>query len=94
MKMVEIEYAMMTTYKDAKITMKSNNPEIVDDTGRVKNAPQTATTVSYTVTVTAGNTTKTQTFYSVVPGTTSWHQMNGIYKSAIIWNKGNFVVNR
>lgn len=94
MKMVEIEYTMMTTYKDAKITMKSNNPEIVDDTGRVKNAPQTATTVSYTVTVTAGNTTKTQTFYSVVPGTTSWHQMNGIYKSAIIWNKGNFVVNR
>ena len=94
MKMVEIEYAMMTTYKDAKITMKSNNPDIVDNTGRVKNPPQTATTVSYTVTVTAGNTTKTQTFYCVVPGTTSWQQWNGIYKSALIWNKGNFVVNR
>ena len=81
-------------YNDVKIEMKSNDPSIVDNTGRVINPPAVATTVSYTITVTCGSVSKTITLYSVIPGTTSWLKWNGTYKSSYIWNEGNFVVNR
>ena len=68
--------------------------DIIDETGRVKNAPEVATTVGYTITVTSGSTTKTIKLYTVVPGTTSWQKWNGIYKSSLIWNDGDFVVNK
>ena len=54
MKMVEVNYILMKDYKDVQITMKSNNPEIVDNTGRVYNPPMTTTTISYDVTITSG----------------------------------------
>ena len=94
MKMVEINYILQKDYSDVKITMKSDDPSIVADNGRVINPPKTATTVGYTITVTAGSTTKTIKLYSVVPGSTSWHKLDGIYPASLIWNKGNFVVNK
>ncbi len=94
MKMVDLEYTIAKDYNDVTIEMVSNNPSIVDNTGRVINAPSVATTVSYTVTVTCGSETKSITLYSVVPGTTSWLKWNGTYKSSYIWNNGDFVVNK
>ena len=94
MKMIEINYILGKDYKDVKISMVSDNPDIVDNTGRVVNAPQVATTVGYTITVTLGSTTKSIKLYSVVPGTTSWQKWDGIYPSSLIWNEGNFVVNK
>ena len=94
MKMIEINYILGKDYKDVKISMVSDNPDIVDNTGRVVNAPQVATTVGYTITVTLGSTTKSIKLYSVVPGTTSWQKWDGIYPSSLIWNNGNFVVNK
>ena len=70
--------------------MKSNNPEIVNDFGRVTNAPSITTTVSYTVTVSDGTNSKTITLYSVVPGTTTWEQWNGTYSAKKIWNDGRY----
>ena len=90
MEMVEMEYLMQTKYKDAKITMVSNNPNIVDKTGRVIKAPSVTTTVSYTVTVELNGQTKSITLYSVVPGTTTWEQWSGLYPANRIWNEGKY----
>ncbi len=94
MKMVSVNYTLFKDYSDVKISMKSDNPDIVADNGRVINYPTVATTVGYTVTVTLGSTTKTIKLYSVVPGTTSWQKWDGRYPTAVIWNEGNFIVNK
>ena len=91
MKMVELNYTLQKYYSDVEISMKSNNPSIVDETGRVVNAPATTTTVSYDVTVKVGSESKTVTLYSVIPGTTTWEQWDGTYPSSKVWNGGNFV---
>ena len=90
MEMVAVNYEIVKNYPDAKITMKSNNPEIIDNTGRVVNAPATTTTVSYEISVTVGDVTKTITLYSVVPGSTTWQEWNGTYNTNVIWNNGVF----
>ena len=90
MKMVEVNYIIMKDYKDAEITFKSNNPDIVNEIGRVVNPPKTTTTVSYDVTVTIDGLSKTITLYSVIPGTTCWSQWDGSYPSSLIWNNGKF----
>lgn len=94
MKMVEINYILQKNYSDAKISMVSDNTDIVANNGRVINYPSVATTVGYTITVTIGSTTKTIKLYSVVPGTTSWEKWDGTYPASLIWNNGNFVVNK
>ena len=86
--MVDLNYTIMKNYNDATITMKSNNPNIVDNTGRILNGPSVTTTVSYDVTVKIGEVSKTMRLYSVVPGTTTWEQWNGSYPSSQIWNDG------
>ena len=91
MKMVEAEYRLQKDYKGITITMKSNNPDIVDNTGRVIVPPLITTTVSYEVTISDGTNSKTITLASVIPGTTTWEQGNGRYPSSLIWNNGNFV---
>ena len=90
MQLVEVEYTIATQYKDFTITMKSNDPGIVNNTGRVIKAPLTTTTVSYDVTVTHGTTTKTVKLYSVIPGSTTWEQWYGTYSVSTIWNNGEF----
>ena len=90
MEMVELHYLLQTTYKDAEITVVSNNPEIVDNTGHVINAPVITTNVSYEVTVTIGDQSKSIKLHSVVPGTTTWEQWNGLYDISRIWNNGQF----
>lgn len=94
MEMVEINYILQKDYSDIKITMVSDNPNIVANNGRVVNAPTIATTVGYTVTVSSGTTSKTIKLYSVVPGTTSWQRLEGSYTASLIWNDGNFAVNK
>lgn len=94
MKMVAVNYTLFKDYSDVQISMKSDNPDIVADNGRVVNYPSVATTVGYTITVTLGSTTKTIKLYSVVPGTTSWQKWDGRYPTATIWNEGNFIVNK
>ena len=88
MKMVEINYILMKDYSDVEITMKSNDPRLVDDTGRVITKPATTTTVSYDVTVKCGEDTKTMTLYSVIPGSTTWEQWDGVYPSSKGWKWG------
>ena len=90
--MVKLHHEIMKNYPTAEITMVSDNPTIVDNTGRVVKAPETTTTVSYTVTVKLDGQTKSIKLYSVVPGATTWEQWNGTYPSKLIWNEGNFAL--
>jgi len=62
------EHEAMSTYKDYTFEMKSSNPEIVNDLGRVIKQPEYDTCVTYTVTITKGEETKTITMSSMIPG--------------------------
>ncbi len=67
-KLVEAEYELLTKFADAKITVVSNNPDIVDDNGRVIKVPKFTTCVSYTVTIELNGETETITLSSMIPG--------------------------
>ena len=56
--------------KDYSISCQSNNPDILDDSGRIINIPNSTTTVSYTLTITNNktNVAKSATYSSVVHG--------------------------
>ena len=86
MEMSELQYEVRTKYKDAKISIVSHNPEIVDNTGRVISAPEKTTTVAYTLKVELNGETREIKLYSVIPGTTTWEQWNGSYPASRIWN--------
>lgn len=92
MDMVELNYVLAKDYSDIEISMVSNNPDILDNTGRIYNAPVKTQTVSYTITVKNGELNKSITLYSVVPGSTTWEHWNGLYPSLRLWNNGNFLV--
>ena len=79
MEMVEIEYAFMNEFKDVEVTMVSNTPELLTNLGGIKAKPKNTSTVSYTITVKKGDVTKSVTLSSIVPGTTTWAQLNGFY---------------
>ena len=49
--MVDAEYEMTLNYADAKVTFTSNNPELVDNTGRIVGTPEYTTCATYTITV-------------------------------------------
>jgi N-acetylmuramoyl-L-alanine amidase len=66
---VQVEYTMATQFPGASITFVSNNPEILDNHGRIIAMPDEAMTISYTITVTYNQETTTRTFYSYIPGT-------------------------
>lgn len=91
MKMVDLNYIIMKDYSDAKISLKSNNPELLDDTGRIIKQPYLTTTVSYTITVSLGGVTKSVTLSSVIPGATTWETWDGTYSAKTIWNGKKFV---
>ena len=54
-------------YSDAEITFTSNNPEFLDNTGRIIEMPDRAMTVSYTITVNVNDVETSRTFYSYLP---------------------------
>ena len=93
MDMVKVEYIMMKEYSDitVKLTTKS---DIIDSTGLVVKAPTTTQVVEYTITASDGTNSKSITLQAVVPGTTTWNQWYGTYKSSVIWNGGLYSINR
>jgi len=66
---VENEFNVATDHPDAEITFVSNNPEYLDNHGRIIAMPHRAMTVSYTITVTEDGVTNSRTFYTYLPGT-------------------------
>ncbi len=68
LKMVYVEYEVAKNFADYKVTFTSNNPDIIDNTGRIVNRPKYTTNVSYTVTVTKGSESASMTLHSLVIG--------------------------
>ena len=66
--LVQAEYELLTKYNDYTITVVSNNPDIVNNRGRVINRPNLSTSVSYTVTIEKDGVSETITLYSLVEG--------------------------
>lgn len=69
LEMVEVEYEIAKEYSEYKIEFISNNPDVIDNTGRIINQPDTTQNVSYTVKITKGNTVEELTLNAIVPGT-------------------------
>lgn len=67
--LVKAEYLVATLLKDYEISFTSLAPEIVDDRGRVINAPETATRVSYIINITGDDYNESTILYSVIAGT-------------------------
>ncbi|MFA6662339.1 MAG: Ig-like domain-containing protein [Bacilli bacterium] len=61
--LVTMEWIIANDYSDYEITFESSNTDVLDNTGRVVgDGPAQDTTVSYTITVSSGNDTASQTF--------------------------------
>jgi N-acetylmuramoyl-L-alanine amidase len=70
MEMVTYEYQLRTTYKDYTFSFVSNNPTIVNNSGKIINKPKVTTEVSYTITVTGPSAyNQSITLYATIPGT-------------------------
>ena len=68
LELVEAEYELLTKYAGYEVSIVSNNPEIVDNNGRVVKQPTETTCVTYTITFTKGEETKSITLASMVKG--------------------------
>jgi N-acetylmuramoyl-L-alanine amidase len=64
--MVAIEYEIAKNFGDAEITMRSLDPEYLDDNGRIIQFPSQPMVVSYEVSVTKDGVTQTKTFDSYI----------------------------
>jgi len=82
-KMVEIEYLILTEYPDATITLTSNDITLLDNTGRVIGQPNTITSVSYTMSVSVEGQIRSITLSALIPGLASWSQKDGFYSTRI-----------
>lgn len=65
--LVKGEYLVATTLKDYTITLTSNNPDLVDNTGRVIKLPKKDTDVSYTVNIKKDDYNETITLTVTIP---------------------------
>lgn len=68
LEMVYMEYEICKNYSDYTITFTSSNPDIIDNTGRVVNAPNYTTNVTYTVTVEKDGVSESITLNALVIG--------------------------
>lgn len=66
--LVEAEYELLTKYQGYEVSIKSNNPDIVNDNGRVVKQPTATTCVTYTITFTKGSDVQSITLASMVKG--------------------------
>ncbi len=68
LKLVEVEYELLTVYQEYEVAITSNNPDIVNNYGRVVKQPTESTCVTYTITFTKGTETKSITLATMVKG--------------------------
>ena len=68
LELVYCEYEVAKYYSDYEITFESHNQDIMDNTGRIVEAPDLTTNVSYTVTVTKDGVSESVTLNTLVIG--------------------------
>ncbi|MFA5482009.1 MAG: InlB B-repeat-containing protein [Bacilli bacterium] len=81
MEMVALELEIQSNYSEAIISIVSNNPDLISNTGRVIGMPVVDTAASYTLTVKLGEETRSIDLGVIIPGTASWKQLNGYYST-------------
>lgn len=69
LKLVQTEYDILTKFGDYTITFESNDPKFVNQFGRVIKQDTYSKSVSYNITVTKGEYSKTITLSTIIPGT-------------------------
>lgn len=69
LKLVQTEYDILTRFSDYTITFRSNDPDFVNEYGRVIKQDTYSKSVSYNITVAKDGYTKTITLSTVIPGT-------------------------
>ena len=68
LELVYAEYEVAKNYSDYEIKFTSHNPDIMDNTGRIINAPDYNTNVTYTITITKDGVSEEVTLNVLVPG--------------------------
>ena len=68
LELVEAERELLNEYSDYEITFVSNNPDIVDNHGRIIAQPSETTCVSYTITFTKDGQSQSITLSSIING--------------------------
>ena len=68
LELVEAQYELLTKYAGYEVAITSNNPDIVDNNGRVVKQPTETTCVTYTITFTKAGESKSITLASMVKG--------------------------
>lgn len=71
-KLVEFEYDMITKYEGYKVTFTSNNPDYINELGRVIKQDEKAKSVSYTITVSKDGKSESMTLWTVIPGSSQF----------------------
>lgn len=71
-KMADAEYHILKNFSEYTITFTSNDPTIIDNTGRVISRPMATTNVTYTVTVSKTGFTQSIVLNVLVPGQYNW----------------------
>lgn len=66
--LVNVEYEIAKNYSDYEIKFTSHNLDIMDNTGRIINAPDYTTNVTYTITLTKDGVSEEVTLNVLVPG--------------------------
>ncbi len=72
MELVQFEYDMITKYAGYTVTFKSNNPEYVNNLGRVIKQDVKAKSVSYTITVSKDGKSESITLWTTIPGSSQF----------------------
>lgn len=73
--LVQFEYDMITKYEGYTVTFKSNNPEYVNEYGRVIKQDENNKSVSYTITVTKDGVSDSITLWTVIPGSSQFSEI-------------------
>lgn len=70
--LVQFEYNMITKYAGYTVTFKSNNPEYLNDLGRVIKQDEKTKSVSYTITVSKDGKSESITLWAAIPGSSQF----------------------
>ena len=70
--LVQFEYDMITKYAGYTVTFKSNDPEYVNNLGRVIKQDVKTRSVSYTITVSKDGKSESITLWTTIPGSSQF----------------------
>lgn len=74
-KLVQFEYDMITKYEGYTVSFKSNDPEYLNDLGRIIKQDETTKSVSYKITVTKDGVSESMILWTAIPGSSQFEKI-------------------